>query len=223
MLILLVEDDERIGSFVIRGLEEEGHIVRWHKTGADGLSALLEEEFDVAIVDIMLPEMDGLELVRRVRSRDVQTPILILSARGAVADRVRGLEAGADDYLPKPFALVELRARLAALSRRAARSASPVVLRYDDLTLDLVSRRAQRGETVIELQPKEFSLLEYLLRNPERVVSKTMILAHVWDYYFDPQTNVVDVLVHRLRKKIDHGFDHPLIHTVRGVGYVLRR
>lgn len=222
MRLLLVEDDARIGQFVVKGLEQEGHVVDWTRDGEDGLKRLDEHEYDAAVVDVMLPRRDGLSLVREGRRRGNDTPLLVLSAKGSVDDRVAGLEAGADDYLVKPFSFVELSARLGALVRRAAGAATPFVLRYDDLEMDLRTRKVQRRGEELELQPKEFALLEYFLRNPERVLSKTMILQHVWDYAFDPQTNVVDVLVHRLRKKIDQPFDTSLIQTIRGMGYVLR-
>jgi DNA-binding response OmpR family regulator len=223
MRLLLVEDDASIGRFVVRGLEQEGHVVDWLRDGEDALRRLGDPAYDAAIVDVMLPRRDGLSVVREGRRRGIGTPLLILSAKSAVDDRVAGLEAGADDYLGKPFSFVELSARLAALVRRASGASTPFVLRYDDVEVDLRSRRVRRGDREVELQPKELALLEYLLRNPERVLSKTMILQHVWDYAFDPQTNVVDVLVHRLRKKIDAPFERPLIHTIRGVGYVLRK
>lgn len=223
MRVLLVEDDQRIGQFVVKGLKQEGHIVDWSQDGEEGLGLLAAQPYDVGIVDIMLPKRDGLSLVREGRRRGVDTPLLILSAKSAVDDRVSGLQAGADDYLTKPFSFVELSARLSALVRRSTKQAASDLLRYDELALDLRARRATRGETTLELQPKELALLEYFLRNQGRVLSKTMILEAVWDYAFDPQTNVVDVLVHRLRKKVDQGFAYPLIQTVRGMGYVLRR
>lgn len=223
MRLLLVEDDERIGGFVKKGLGQDGHVVDWARTGDEGFAWLTASEFDVAIVDVMLPGLGGLDLIRAARAARIVTPIIVLSARDAVDDRVAGLEAGADDYLTKPFSLVELAARLNALVRRAsARSASPGKLSYGGLTFDLQSRRVDRDGTAIELQAKELKLLEYFLRNPERVLSKTMILEHVWDYSFDPQTNVVDVLVCRLRNKVDRNFRATLIQTLRGVGYVLR-
>jgi two-component system, OmpR family, response regulator len=224
MRLLLVEDDEKIGSFVLRGLEQDGHRVDWVKNGSDGFVFAKRTAYDAAIVDRMLPGRDGLEVIRTLRAEKVSTPIIVLSAKSAVDDRVAGLEAGADDYLTKPFSFTELVARLQALSRRASASPAPSTqLRYADLSLDLLSRRAVRAGRTIDLQAKEFALLEYLLRNPDRVLSKTMILERVWDYAFDPQTNVVDVLVSRLRSKLDRGSEEKLIHTIRGVGYVLRR
>ncbi len=223
MRVLLVEDDSRIGQFVVKGLSQEGHVVDWAHDGEDGLGWLGGTPYDVAIVDLMLPKRDGISVIRESRSRGNDTPILVLSAKTAVTDRVAGLEAGADDYLTKPFSFAELAARLGALVRRASNASSSHVLSYEDLEMDLLSRRVTRAGEVLDLQPKELALLEYLLRNPERVLSKTMILEAVWDYSFDPQTNVVDVLVHRLRKKVDQPFDHPLVQTVRGMGYVLRK
>ncbi len=224
MRLLLIEDDEKIGSFVTRGLEQEGHRVDWVKNGVEGFASARAGDYDTAVVDRMLPGRDGLDLVRGLRRLSVTTPIIVLSAKSAVEDRVEGLEAGADDYLTKPFSFAELAARVQALSRRASTGGVPTrTLAYGDLSLDLLSRRVTRGECVITLQNKEFSLLEYLLRNADRVLSKTMILERVWDYSFDPQTNVVDVLVSRLRSKIDRGHDQKLIHTIRGVGYVLRK
>jgi DNA-binding response OmpR family regulator len=193
-------------------------------SAADGESALeLTRQFsyDVAIVDLMLPKRDGLSVIDDMRRRAVTTPVLILSARRSVDDRVKGLQAGGDDYLTKPFAFAELLARVQALVRRATRAPEPTTLTVDDLTLDLLSRRVTRGEVPVDLRPREFALLEYLMRNAGRVISKTMILSHVWDYTFDPQTNIVDVLMSRLREKIDRPFEKKLLHTVRGVGYVL--
>jgi DNA-binding response OmpR family regulator len=218
---LIVEDDRAIAEFVGRGLREAGFAVDQAPDGQTGLELALSEPYDVAIVDLMLPQRDGLSLIDELRRRGRATPVLILSARRTVDDRVRGLQSGGDDYLTKPFAFAELLARIQALVRRATRAPEPTTLTIGDLTLDLLSRRVTRGATPIELRPREFALLEYLMRNPGKVVSKTMILSHVWDYTFDPQTNVVDVLVSRLREKIDRPFDHKLLRTVRGVGYVL--
>ena len=222
MRALLVEDDATIAEFVGRGLREAGFVVDHATDGEAGLTAALAQPYDVAIVDVMLPHRDGLSVIETLRQRAVMTPVLILSARREIDDRVRGLQAGGDDYLTKPFAFAELLARVQALVRRASRVPEPTTLTADDLTLDLLSRRVTRGGRVLDLRPREFALLEYLLRNAGRVVSKTMILSHVWAYNFDPQTNIVDVLVSRLRDKVDRPFEKKLLHTVRGVGYVLR-
>jgi DNA-binding response OmpR family regulator len=219
---LIVEDDKTIAEFVARGLREAGFAVDVAADGEAGLEAARMQPYDVMIVDLMLPKRDGLSLIDELRRRGIATPVLILSARRSVDDRVRGLQAGGDDYLTKPFAFAELVARVQALVRRASRSPDPTTLRVADLELDLLSRRVTRGGTPLDLRPREFALLEYLMRNAGTVVSKTMILSHVWDYSFDPQTNVVDVLVSRLREKLDRPFAHKLLHTVRGVGYVLR-
>jgi len=217
-----VEDDATIAEFVVRGLREAGYAVDHEADGAAGLEAAVAAPYDVAIVDVMLPQRDGLSLIEELRRRGVATPVLILSARRSVDDRVRGLQTGGDDYLTKPFAFSELLARVQALVRRATRAPEPTTLTVDDVALDLLSRRVSRAGTPIDLRPREFALLEYLMRNAGRVVSKTMILSHVWEYNFDPQTNIVDVLVSRLREKIDRPFEKKLLHTVRGVGYVLR-
>jgi len=223
MRALIVEDDQTIAEFVSRGLRESGFVVDHASDGATGLEMARSGGYDVAIVDLMLPVMNGISLIRSLRQDGVRTPVLILSARQTVNDRVTGLEIGGDDYLVKPFAFPELLARINALIRRASAAPASSELTVGDLTLDLLSRRATRAGREIEaLRPREFALLEYLMRNAGRVVSKTMILSHVWDYSFDPRTNVVDVLVFRLREKIDKGFDSRLIHTVRGIGYVLK-
>jgi DNA-binding response OmpR family regulator len=222
MRALIVEDDDAIADFVSRGLREAGFAVDREPDGEAGLSSAASQPYDVAIVDVMLPKRDGLSMIEELRRRRIFTPVLILSARRSVDDRVRGLQTGGDDYLTKPFAFAELLARVQALVRRSSRSADPTTLAVGDLELDLLSRRVSRAGTPIDLRPREFSLLEYLMRNAGRVVSKTMILSHVWEYSFDPQTNVVDVLVSRLREKIERPFGTKLLHTVRGVGYVLR-
>ncbi|HEX4419440.1 MAG TPA: response regulator transcription factor [Kofleriaceae bacterium] len=222
MRLALIEDDERIGEFVHNGLAQDGHVVDWVRTGDDGLALLLATHYDAAVIDVMLPGKSGLDVIRGARARKLTTPIIVLSARDSVDDRIAGLEAGADDYLTKPFSFAELLARVHALVRRASTAAEPFVLRFADVTLDLRTRRVERAGGAIQLQAKEFTLLEYLLRNAERVLSKTMILEHVWEYGFDPQTNVVDVLVSRLRAKIDRDYPRKLIHTLRGAGYVLR-
>ena len=222
MRALLVEDDATIAEFVVRGLREAGYAVDHEADGEAGLARALAAPYDVAIVDVMLPKRDGLSLIEELRRRSVPTPVLILSARRSVDDRVRGLQTGGDDYLTKPFAFAELLARVQALVRRATRAPEPTTLTVDDVALDLLSRRVTRAGTPVDLRPREFALLEYLMRNAGKVVSKTMILSHVWEYNFDPQTNIVDVLVSRLREKIDRPFEKKLLHTVRGVGYVLR-
>ncbi len=222
MHALIIEDDRTIADFVARGLREAGFAVDVASDGEEGLATALAGDPDVAIVDLMLPKRDGLSVIEELRRRGRMTPVLILSARRSVDDRVRGLQAGGDDYLTKPFAFAELLARVQALVRRASRTPEPTSLTVADLTLDLLSRKVTRGGAPIELRPREFALLEYLLRNAGKVVSKTMILSHVWEYSFDPQTNIVDVLVSRLRDKIDRPFEQKLLQTVRGVGYVLR-
>ncbi len=222
MRALIIEDDQTIAEFVARGLREAAFAVDVAADGEAGLSLASTEPYDVAIVDLMLPKRDGLSVIDELRRRGRVTPVLILSARRSVDDRVRGLQAGGDDYLTKPFAFAELLARVQALVRRATRSPEPTTLTVGDLTLDLLTRRVTRGPTPIELRPREFALLEYLMRNAGKVVSKTMILSHVWEYNFDPQTNIVDVLVSRLRDKVDRPFENKMLHTVRGVGYVLR-
>jgi two-component system OmpR family response regulator len=222
MRALIVEDDATIAQFVAKGLEEAGFAVDPAADGPEGLRRALETPYDVAIVDVMLPGLDGLALVETLRRRGVRTPVLFLSARHTVDDRVKGLQAGGDDYLVKPFAFAVLLARVQALVRRASGSAEPTRLQAGDLEMDLLTREVKRAGRRIELRPKEWALLEYLLRQAGRVVSKTMILAHVYDYSFDPGTNVVDVLVHRLREKIDAGFETKMLHTMRGSGYVLR-
>jgi DNA-binding response OmpR family regulator len=223
MRVLVVEDDKKIASFVARGLKEAGHAVDTAERGDDALHLGLNNHYDVAIVDLMLPAVDGLSLIECWRAKKVKTPVIILSAKRSVDDRVKGLQVGGDDYLTKPFAFSELLARVQALVRRSSQTVEPSTLTYADLTLDLLSREVMRGGRKIELQAREFALLEYLLRNAGRVVSKTMILEHVWDYHFDPKTNVIDVLVSRLRGKIDRDFDRKLIHTMRGFGYVLKQ
>jgi len=221
MRLLVVEDDPKLASFIVKGFKESGFAVDHYADGSEGLTYALSEPYAAAIVDIMLPGLDGLSLVQEMRRQKVMTPVLILSAKATVDDRVRGLRSGGDDYLAKPFAFDELLARVQALVRRGTGTAEPSTLTCGDLTLDLMSRKVSRAGTPIELQAREFALLEFLMRNTGRVVTKTMILSHIWDYSFDPQTNVVDVLVCRLRNKIDKGFDKKLIKTLRGMGYVL--
>ena len=223
MRVLVVEDDKKIAAFISKGLKEAGFAVDTVNDGEDALHEGLGNHYDAAVVDLMLPKLDGLSVIERWRSQKVKTPVLILSAKRSVDDRVKGLQAGGDDYVTKPFAFSELLARVQALIRRSTQASEPTTLNFADLTLDLLKREVRRGEVAIELQAREFSLLEYLLRNAGRVVSKTMILEHVWDYAFDPSTNVVDVLVCRLRNKIDRDFEPKLLHTLRGAGYVLKR
>ncbi|HZM05070.1 MAG TPA: response regulator transcription factor [Candidatus Saccharimonadales bacterium] len=220
MRILVVEDDDKIASFVVKGLKQTGYAV---DRCADGEEALLLAEttaFDAAVVDIMVPKLDGLSLVQRMRSRKIRTPVIFLSAKATVDDRVKGLQAGGDDYLTKPFAFSELTARLQALIRRATQAAEPTRLTVGDLSFDLLNREVMCAGQKIDLQTREFALLEYLMRHAGRTVTKTMILEHIFDYSFDPQTNVVDVLIHRLRSKIDPGKTR--LQTIRGVGYVLK-
>ena len=222
MRVLLVEDDATIAEFVEGGLREAGFAVERAPDGRTDLEKALAEPYDAAIMDVMLPQMDGLAVIDALRARGIRMPVLILSAKRSVDDRVRGLQAGGDDYLTKPFDFAELLARVQALIRRATGASEPTRLSAGDLTLDLLTRKVQRGGQPIELGAREFALLEYLMRNAGRVVSKTSILSHVWGYNFDPNTNVVDVLVSRLRDRIDKPFAAKLLHTVRGVGYVLR-
>jgi two-component system OmpR family response regulator len=219
---LIIEDDQTIADFVARGLRESGFAVDQERDGEAGLDAALRQPYDVAIVDLMLPKRDGFSVIDELRRRGHSTPVLILSARRSVDDRVRGLQAGGDDYLTKPFAFAELLARVQALVRRASRVPEPTSLAVGDLTLDLLTRKVTRAGVSIDLRPREFALLEYLMRNAGKVVSKTMILSHVWEYNFDPQTNIVDVLVSRLRDKLDRPFESKMLQTVRGVGYVLQ-
>jgi two-component system OmpR family response regulator len=221
MRVLVAEDDPVIADFVAQGLREAGYAVDVASTGTDALRVASGGSFDAAVIDVMLPGLDGLSLIEQLRAKKIQTPVLILSARHSVDDRVKGLQAGGDDYLTKPFAFAELLARVQALLRRAGATTEPTRLVAGDLSLDLLSRKVERAGQPLDLRPREFALLEYLMRHPGRVLSKTMILSHVWGYSFDPGTNVVDVLVSRLRNKIDEGFDKKLINTVRGAGYVL--
>jgi len=221
MRLLIVEDDARVAGFVAKGLRQAGYAVDHAVNGEDGLHLASTEPYDAAIVDIMLPKLDGIVLIERLRGQKISTPILILSARGSVDDRVKGLQAGGDDYLIKPFAFTELLARIQALIRRANAIVEPMQLKEGSLVMDLVRRKVTRQGVEIDLQAKEFALLEYLMRNAGRIVSKTMIMEHVWDYNFDPQTNVVEARVCRLRDKVDRSYDKKLIHTIRGAGYLL--
>ncbi len=222
MRVLVVEDDRDVAAYLVKGLKEHGYTVDHAEDGKNGLFLATSENYDVMVIDRMLPELDGLAIVRSVRAAGKATPMLILSALGEVDDRVEGLRAGGDDYLTKPFAFSELLARLEALVRRTTALVTPeTALEVGDLELDLLSRVAKRGGQVIELQPREFRLLEYLMRHAGQVVTRTMLLEHVWDYHFDPQTNVIDVHISRLRSKIDKGYGKPLLHTVRGAGYMM--
>ncbi|HPI91969.1 MAG TPA: response regulator transcription factor [Deltaproteobacteria bacterium] len=223
MRILLVEDDETLASFIESGLREAGFAVDHACDGETGLHMAVAEPYDAAVVDIMLPRLDGLSLIEQLRSEKNNIPVLILSAKRSVSDRVQGLQTGGDDYLTKPFAFSELLARIQALIRRNSGKSEPHTLQVGDLTMNLLTRNVTRGRTKIDLQPLEFSLLEYLIRNAGNVVTKTMIMEHVWDYNFDPQTNVVEVGVCRLRDKVDKNYETKLIRTVRGVGYVLEK
>ncbi len=226
MKLLIIEDDKKISSYVAKGFRESGACVDTVADGSDGLDLALEGSYDLAIVDVMLPGRDGLSVIEEMRARGLSTPVIVLSAKRSVEDRVRGLETGCDDYLTKPFSFTELQARAQALLRRAQPLGGgeqiQTALSFKDLRLDVVRKTVTRGDQRILLQPREFQLLEYLLRNPGRVLSKTLILEHVWEYSFDPQTNVVDVLVCRLRSKVDKDFSIKLLHTLRGVGYVLK-
>ena len=222
MRTLLIEDDETIASYIAAGLREAGFAVDHAFDGETGLHLALTEPYDAAIIDIMLPKLDGLTLIEKLRTGKNRVPLLILSAKRSVEDRVKGLHTGGDDYLTKPFAFSELLARVQALIRRSTGVSEPHVLQVGDLMINLLTRNVTRGEERIDLQPLEFSLLEYLMRNAGNVVTKTMIMEHVWDYNFDPHTNVVEVRICRLRDKIDKRFTSKLIHTLRGVGYVLK-
>jgi two-component system OmpR family response regulator len=222
MRILVVEDDLEAQRYLVQGLKESGHVVDDAADGELGLSLALSRPYDVAIVDRMLPKMDGLGVVAEMREHGNVTPVLFLSALSEVDDRVKGLKAGGDDYLTKPYAFVELLARIDALMRRRSPVAVKTRLQVGDLDLDLLTRAAKRGDQDIDLQPREFRLLEYLMRHAGQVVTRTMLLESVWEYHFDPQTNVIDVHISRLRAKIDKGFDTPLLHTIRGAGYMIR-
>lgn len=222
MRILLIEDDLKIASFIRKGLKAEGYAVDHAPDGDVGLHLAMTEPYDVAVIDIMLPKKDGFDIIAALRREKIALPVIILSARGATEDKVKGLQLGSDDYLTKPFAFSELLARIQALLRRNRGASEPTRLAVSDLSLNLITREVVRRGRRIDLQPLEFSLLEYLMRNAGKVVSKTMIMEHVWDYHFDPQTNVVESRIYHLREKIDKGHETRLIHTVRGVGYVLK-
>jgi len=222
MRILLIEDDAKISSFIEKGFREAGFTVDVCGDGRSGLERALSNSYDAAIVDLMLPQLDGLSVIESMRTEDVNTPVLILSAKQSVDDRIHGLQRGGDDYMIKPFSFSELLARIRALIRRDQKSAQPTLLRAGDLEMDLLRHEVYRQGVKIELPAKEYGLLEYMMRNTGIVLSKTAILERVYDYSFDPQTNVVDVLVCRLRNKVDRDFNEKMIHTVRGVGYVLK-
>jgi len=222
MHILVIEDDEKAATYMIKGLTESGYVVDHANNGRDGLFMATSGNFDAMIVDRMLPGLDGISVIQAMRAAKIATPVLILSALGQVDDRVSGLRAGADDYLTKPFAFSELLARLEALLRRRSEQKAETHLHVGDLEMDLLARTVKRSGKPVDLQPREFRLLEYLMRHAGQVVTRTMLLESVWDYHFDPQTNVIDVHVSRLRQKIDKGFEKPLLHTVRGAGYSLR-
>jgi two-component system OmpR family response regulator len=222
MRILVVEDDLEAQRYLVQGLKESGHVVDDAADGDLGLSLALSRPYDVAIIDRMLPKMDGLGVVAEMREHGNTTPVLFLSALSEVDDRVKGLKAGGDDYLTKPYAFVELLARVDALMRRRSPVTVKTRLQVGDLDLDLLTRAAKRGDQMIDLQPREFRLLEYLMRHAGQIVTRTMLLESVWEYHFDPQTNVIDVHISRLRAKIDKSFDTPLLHTIRGAGYMIR-
>ena len=222
MRILVVEDDKKIASFVIKGLREAGFAVDQAGDGQNGLALALSEPYDAAVMDVMLPKLDGLSVIQAMRQQKIFTPVIILSAKRSVDDRIKGLQSGGDDYLIKPFSFAELLARVYALLRRSGQGTEPTRFVAGDLSMDLLTREVARSGKKIELQPRELALLEYLMRNSGRVLSKTMIMEHVWGYDFDPQTNVVDVLVSRLRAKVDRDFENKLIQTQRGIGYVVK-
>ncbi len=222
MRVLIIEDDPEAVEYMVKGLKESGHVADHAIDGEDGFQMAQGEGYDVLVVDRMLPGLDGLSLVGRLRAEGNQTPVLFLSALGTVDDRVKGLRAGGDDYLVKPYAFSELLARIEALVRRQRPAEAQTRLRVGDLEMDLLARRVVRGGTRIELQPREFRLLEYLMKHAGQVVTRTMLLENVWEYHFDPQTNVIDVHISRLRAKIDKGFARPLLNTVRGAGYCIR-
>lgn len=224
MKLLVIEDDEVVSEFIAHSFSRVGPVVEVASDGKQGLCKALNESYDVLIVDRMLPQKDGLEVIRAIRSAKIGTPILILSALADVDERIAGLDAGADDYLVKPFEFSELHARVNVLVRRSTKQVEAIdEIWISDLSLNVRTRKAQRGGKRIDLQPREFLLLEYLMRNADQVVTRTMLLEHVWDYYFDPRTNIIDVHVSRIRQKVDKDFEIPLIHTIRGAGYVIRK
>jgi DNA-binding response OmpR family regulator len=222
MRLLIIEDDKKIASFIGKGFKQAGFAVDNAKDGVVGLELMLTQPYDAAVIDVMLPKLDGLTLLENARKQNISTPVIILSAKRTVDDRIVGLQKGGDDYLVKPYAFSELLARVQALIRRASNTPESTRLAVGEMSIDLLTREVTRADRKIYLQPREFALLEYLMRNPGRIVSKTMIMDHVYDYNFDPQTNVVDVLICRLRDKVDRDFEKKMIHTIRGVGYVLK-
>ena len=222
MRILLIEDDRETVTYLVKALKEAGHVADHAVDGEDGYAQASANSYDVLVVDRMLPKLDGLTVIGRLRSEGIKTPILVLSALGQVDDRVAGLRAGGDDYLTKPYAFSELLARIEALGRRGTSNAADTLYRVGDLELDRLAHKVSRNGNELVLQPREFRLLEYLMRHAGQVVTRTMLLENVWDYHFDPQTNVIDVHISRLRSKIDKGFDPPLLHTIRGAGYMIR-
>jgi two-component system OmpR family response regulator len=221
--ILIIEDDRKISSFLEKGFREAGYAVDTAADGEEGLALARQEIYDAVVADLMLPKLDGLTMISRLRAEKINTPVLILSAKRSVDDRIKGLQAGGDDYMVKPFSFSELLVRVQTLLRRSSRTPEPMILRVEGISLDIARRTVEREGQTIELQPREFALLEFMMRNAGRIVTKTSILENVYDYSFDPQTNVVDVLVCRLRNSIDRDFEEKLIHTVRGAGYVLKR
>jgi two-component system, OmpR family, response regulator len=222
MRLLIIEDDRDAADYLVKAFREVGHVADHSADGDDGLAMALDAQYDVLIIDRMLPKRDGLSVIGTLRAKAIDTPALILSALGQVDDRVKGLRAGGDDYLPKPYSFSELLARVEVLARRRSGRSEETAYRVGDLELDRLSHRVTRGDSEIVLQPREFRLLEYLMKHAGQVVTRTMLLENVWDYHFDPQTNVIDVHMSRLRSKIDKGFARPLLHTVRGAGYVIR-
>jgi len=223
MRILLIEDDQIIANFIVKGLKEAGYCVDHATDGIEGLDLALNNSYDIDIIDVMLPKLDGLSIIERMRKQNIETPVIIVSAKRSIDDRVKGLQSGSDDYLIKPFSFSELLARIQAHLRRSSNVSEPTLLTLHDLSLDLLARTVTREGKKIELQPKEFSLLEYLMRNAGNIVSKTMIMERVWNYNFDPQTNVVEARISKLREKVDKNFNTPLIHTVRGLGYSFKK
>ena len=222
MRLLIVEDDRDAANYLVKAFREVGHMADHASDGEEGLALALEGSYEVLVIDRMLPKRDGLSVIATLRSKGVETPALILSALGQVDDRIKGLRVGGDDYLPKPYSFAELLARVEVLSRRRGGRSAETVYRVADLELDRLSHRVTRGGEEVVLQPREFRLLEYLMKHAGQVVTRTMLLENVWDYHFDPQTNVIDVHISRLRSKIDKGFTQPLLHTVRGAGYMIR-